>query len=161
MSTTGSEIFCTLKANMCVNELCVILQILKVPFWLVFEVQKKMWNPRNWMWCSENDGKIFLKTHKTSKTSWCKERCCKKIKTTIFWHEKWKFMFSRNVNFQHTPRKSWRTITCFASIFGIFWKYMHHIMLFRLSKFRWSTTHITKKPRVFSQWYRKNWRRKK
>ena len=132
MSTTGSEIFCTLKANMCVNELYVILQILKVPFWLVFEVQKKMWNPRNWMWCSENDGKNFFKTHKTSKTSWCKERCCKKNQNNDFLTRKMEiYVFKKREFSTYTQKKlADNHMFCFN-----FWNFLeihasHHVVSF-------------------------------
>ena len=84
MFTTGSEIFYTLKANMLVNELCVILQIFEVPLSLVFEIQKKMWNPRNWMWCSENKEKNFKKHTKHQKHPDVKKDVVKNSKQRFF-----------------------------------------------------------------------------
>ena len=151
MSTTGSEIFCTLKANMCVNELCVILQILKVPFWLVFEIQKKMWNPRNWMWCSENDGKNFLKTHKTSKTSWCKERCCKKNQNNDFLTRKMEiYVFKKREFSTYTQKKlTDNHMLCFN-----FWNFLeihasHHVVSFFKIQMK-QNSHHKKPPGIFT-----------
>ena len=69
------------------------------------------------------------------------------------------YVFQKHAFSTYTQKKLGE-ITCFDSIFEMFWKYVHSTMLYRFSKIQIKHKPHRKTHRVFSQWHRKNWHQK-